>query len=197
MTEGEETEFGWLGSKPKRAAASTALASAAGAFSGFFRWSYALAEQHILQPAYLPQFFSSSQYQTVESQSSSCRQPRMPPARRSPGPAKPGSQNSSISWCSATHHCNRSFAMASITPPHRRLRFSNRLRAATCAPRTARLQSPSAGNGESRATVLPPLPQVHSHETNAGPILGLCPVGVVFSKLSRLLNQEDALGAPC
>ena len=96
MTEGEEIEFGWLGSKPKRAAASTALASAAGAFSGFFRWSYALAEQHILQPAYLPQFFSSSQYQTVESQSSSCRQPRMPPARRSPGPAKPGSQNSSM-----------------------------------------------------------------------------------------------------
>jgi len=42
------------------------LASAAGAFSGFSRWSYALAEQHILQPAYRPQFFSSSQYQTVE-----------------------------------------------------------------------------------------------------------------------------------
>jgi hypothetical protein len=26
---------------------------------------------------------------------------------------------------------------------------------------------------------------------------GRCPVGVVFSKLSKLLNQEDALSAPC
>jgi hypothetical protein len=42
------------------------LASAAAAFPGFSRWSYALAEQRTLQPAYRPQFFSSSQYQTVE-----------------------------------------------------------------------------------------------------------------------------------
>ena len=42
------------------------LATAAAAFSGFSRWSYALAEQRILQPAYRPQFFSPSQYQTVE-----------------------------------------------------------------------------------------------------------------------------------
>jgi gluconate 2-dehydrogenase gamma chain len=42
------------------------LASAAAAFPGFSHWSYALAEQRILQPAYSPQFFSSSQYQTVE-----------------------------------------------------------------------------------------------------------------------------------
>jgi gluconate 2-dehydrogenase gamma chain len=42
------------------------LASAAATFSGFSRWSHALAEQHTLQPAYRPQFFSPAQYQTVE-----------------------------------------------------------------------------------------------------------------------------------
>jgi hypothetical protein len=42
------------------------LASAAAAFPGFSRWSYALAELRTLQPAYRPVFFSSSQYQTVE-----------------------------------------------------------------------------------------------------------------------------------
>jgi hypothetical protein len=42
------------------------MASAAGAFSGFCRWGYALADQRTLQPAYRPQFFSSSEYQTVE-----------------------------------------------------------------------------------------------------------------------------------
>lgn len=42
------------------------LASAAAAFPGFSRWSYALAEQRTLAPAYRPQFFSPTQYQTVE-----------------------------------------------------------------------------------------------------------------------------------
>jgi hypothetical protein len=44
------------------------LASAAGAFPGFARWSFAFAsgQNEVVQPAYHPQFFSSSQQQTIE-----------------------------------------------------------------------------------------------------------------------------------
>ena len=45
------------------------MASAASAFSGFVRWSYAFphgAPQTTTQPLYRPQFFSLAQYQTME-----------------------------------------------------------------------------------------------------------------------------------
>ena len=45
------------------------LASAASAFTGFSRWGYAFAEeqaQEVVHPIYRPQFFSPTEYQTIE-----------------------------------------------------------------------------------------------------------------------------------
>jgi gluconate 2-dehydrogenase gamma chain len=44
------------------------LASAAGAFTGFARWSFVFAavQADVVQPVYHPQFFSSAQQQTIE-----------------------------------------------------------------------------------------------------------------------------------
>ncbi len=68
------------------------LASAAGAFSGFCRWSYALADQHVLQPAYRPQFFSGSQYQTVELLAELI----LPATHDAAGKAQPGAKEAGV-----------------------------------------------------------------------------------------------------
>jgi gluconate 2-dehydrogenase gamma chain len=68
------------------------LASVAGAFSGFSRWSYALAEQRVLQPAYRPQFFSASEYQTVEQLAELI----LPAAHDAAGNAQPGASQAGV-----------------------------------------------------------------------------------------------------
>jgi gluconate 2-dehydrogenase gamma chain len=68
------------------------LASAAAAFSGFSRWSYALAEQRTLAPAYRPQFFSSSQYQTVELLAELI----LPATHDASGKAQPGAREAGV-----------------------------------------------------------------------------------------------------
>jgi gluconate 2-dehydrogenase gamma chain len=68
------------------------LASAAAAFSGFSRWSYALAEQRILQSAYRPQLFSASQYQTVER----IAELILPATHDAAGKAQPGANEAGV-----------------------------------------------------------------------------------------------------
>jgi gluconate 2-dehydrogenase gamma chain len=68
------------------------LASAAAAFSGFSRWSHALSEQHTLQPAYRPQFFSSSQYQTIEQ----IAELILPATHDAAGKAQPGASEAGV-----------------------------------------------------------------------------------------------------
>jgi gluconate 2-dehydrogenase gamma chain len=68
------------------------LASAAAAFPGFSRWSHALAEQHTVQPAYRPQFFSPAQYQAVEQIAELILPPTQDAARK----ALPGAREAGV-----------------------------------------------------------------------------------------------------
>jgi Gluconate 2-dehydrogenase subunit 3 len=68
------------------------LAGAAATFSGFSRWSYALSEQSTLQPAYRPQYFSASQYQTVEQLAELI----LPATHDAAGKSQPGAKHAGV-----------------------------------------------------------------------------------------------------
>jgi gluconate 2-dehydrogenase gamma chain len=92
MTEGEGLPLAGQGPSRRELLQALTLASVAAAFSGFSRWSYALAEQHTLQPAYRPQFFSSGQYQTVEQ----IAELILPPTHDAAGKALPGAREAGV-----------------------------------------------------------------------------------------------------
>jgi gluconate 2-dehydrogenase gamma chain len=83
------------------------LASAASAFSGFSRWNFAFAEsntQHhhsaaipaIVNPVYRPQFFSSSQYRTVELLADLILPPVPPVAGAASSKPQPGAREAGV-----------------------------------------------------------------------------------------------------
>jgi Gluconate 2-dehydrogenase subunit 3 len=71
------------------------LASAASTFSGFSRWGFAFAEssaaQAMVNPVYRPQFFSPSQYRTVEMLTELIL-PAVPPAQAASSKPLPGAR---------------------------------------------------------------------------------------------------------
>jgi gluconate 2-dehydrogenase gamma chain len=77
------------------------LASAASAFPGFSRWSYALGatqdahgafQQHTVHPVYRPQFFSPVQYRTVEVLADLT----LPPIHNSAQASQPGAKEAGV-----------------------------------------------------------------------------------------------------
>jgi gluconate 2-dehydrogenase gamma chain len=92
MTELRRLKLAGQGPSRRELLQALTLASAAAAFSGFSRWSHALAEQHTLQPVHRPQFFSSSQYQTVEQ----IAELILPPTHDAAGKPQPGAREAGV-----------------------------------------------------------------------------------------------------
>jgi gluconate 2-dehydrogenase gamma chain len=92
MSESGRLELAGQGPSRRELLQALTLASAAAAFSGFSRWSHALAEQQPLQPTYRPQFFSPTQYQTVEQ----IAELILPPIQDAAGKALPGAREAGV-----------------------------------------------------------------------------------------------------